>query len=383
MWLPRLPWLVWLLALAALDVQAQYDPAQARPAMQQIFASLRTVLPLAVQDGALADPANDEAVRRALAALVKETELLDDHGKGFDAGARFVARSLASDAHQAKRHFDRAEHEASEFFLLQMAEACVACHSRLPSAKDSPIAAGFFDTAELAELPVAERARLQIATRRFDAALDSLETALRSPEIPPVELLDPLVDYLTVCVRVKRDFARPIPTLVQFAGRSDLWLQLRDDARAWIEYLPELGAREPAKDELQEARELIHRGRNLIVYPSDRRALIHYLVASSMLHRIVATRRDASPEVAEAYYLLGAVESRIGRGFWISPAGFYLEMAVRLAPESETGRRAFALLEEELYANYSGSGGENLPSDERAKLEELKRLVRAGEPGGT
>ena len=97
----------------------------------------------------------------------------------------------------------------------------------------------------------------------------------------------------------------------------------------------------------------------------------------------MATRRDASPEGAEAYYLLGAVESRIGRGFWISPAGFYLEMAVRLAPESETGRRAFALLEEELYANYSGSGGENLPSDERAKLEELKRLVRAGEPGGT
>jgi hypothetical protein len=81
--------------------------------------------------------------------------------------------------------------------------------------------------------------------------------------------------------------------------------------------------------------------------------------------------------VAEAYYLLGAVETRIGQSFWESPADFYLEMAIRMAPGSDSGRKAYAMLEEETVLGFTGSGGEHLPDEERARLDELHALVDA------
>ena len=126
------------------------------------------------------------------------------------------------------------------------------------------------------------------------------------------------------------------------------------------------------------ARALIERGRDEGAYPSDRRGLVEFLAASRILNRVVAVRRSASPELAEAYYLLGVVEARIGQDFWSSPADFYLELAVRMAPTTESGRRAYALLEEEILLGFTGSGGEHLPDEERARLDDLKALVEGG-----
>jgi len=366
-------------ALAAVSLAAfayaQYDPAQTRPAMQRIFGDLKQVLPLAVDEAAFADPKNRDKIREALRALARDASALDDHTRGFDPGARYIARSLSRDVRQALRRFDQGSYAAAEYSVLEVTSTCVTCHSRLPSLKDSEVSKGFVDQAELAALPVLDRAQIQAATRRFDDAMTSYEAALASPAIEPQELMRPLIDYLTLCVRVKGDVKRPVAALEKFAARKDVWTQLRDDVQQWVRDLQALTPAQLDSDDVATAKALIDRGRTEGSYSADRRGLIEYLAASRILNRVVAVRRDPGPDVAEAYYLLGAVETRIGQSFWESPADFYLEMAIRMAPGSESGRRAYALLEEETVLGFTGSGGEHLPDEERARLEELRGLV--------
>ena len=50
--------------------------------------------------------------------------------------------------------------------------------------------------------------------------------------------------------------------------------------------------------------------------------------------------------ITEACYLLGVIESRIGRSFWLSQTEFYLEQAILLAPDRAFANDAYELLEE-------------------------------------
>jgi hypothetical protein len=368
-----------LLSLAP-HARAQHERGPTQQAMRVIFSQLQIALPLAVDTQAFRDPKQAPRIREALQKLADAAHGLDEHGEGFDPGGLFLARSLERDARRALDHFRDGKYDSAEFFIGQLSESCIGCHSRLPSPGDAPLARGFAARADVTHLDPLERARLDVATRQFGDAASTLEAVLASPDIPPFEMLGPVTDYLTICVRVLEEPERPVPVLQRFARREDLWAALRGDVDAWIRYLPELSKREMAGDPVEQAEKLIAEGRHLILFPSDRRALVHYLFASKRLHGYVAKNREPSPTLARAYYLLGLAESRIGPNFWISQAEFYLETAVRMAPGSEVGRDAYALLEEETLAGYTGSGGLQLPEDVDAHLRELRELIRAGKP---
>ena len=365
-----------VLLFPPLQAWAQHDSDETRVTMQRIFQNLRVVLPLSAERERFADPARRQEILQALRAMADAADSLDSHTQGFDPGRRYIGRSLALDVRRTLRYFDWKDYGRAEFFVQQTADACVSCHSRIESATDSPLAAGFFREEEIAELDLSARAKLQIATRRFDDALATFEQIFESPASVPAELLEPWTQYLAVCIRVKRDLKRPIPALTAFAKRKDLWKQLRGDVETWTETLKSLSQSEVRVD-VASAHDLIEQGRSVAEYPGDRRALVHYLMASRSLNDLVAERSEPGPEQAQAYYLLGITETRIEADFWRSPADFYLEQAVRLHPHSEVAGRAYAFLEEETVLGYTGSGGTHLPRDIRARLEELRRLAEA------
>lgn len=353
------------------------DPEATRAAMRRIFESIRLLLPLSVTDPDFRDPARQPQIRAALEELAKNASLLGVHAEDSDPDFRFLGDSLERDARQTLRMYDDGRYQSAEFYLLQLTEYCIACHTKLPSPGDSPLAQHFVDKTALSRLPPVEKARLEMATRRFDEALATFEALLSSPSVHPAELLGPLADYLTVSVRVKGDLERPVPVLRKLARRPDLWTALRSDVERWVETLQEIGGEALASD-LDSARRLIEKAYGEIRFPTDRRALVYWVAASSVLHRYVEVRaRTPDPALGEAYYLLGLTESRIGRNYWVSQAPFYLEMAIRAAPAEAAARSAFSLLEEETILGYTGSGGTHLPDDVRERLEELRRLVES------
>jgi tetratricopeptide (TPR) repeat protein len=368
-----------LVTVGELGAQPQAPtPEEIRTTMRQIFESVRILLPLSVSDVTYADPSNRDRIHPALQSLAAHADVLASHGRRKDAGFAYLGHHLATDAGTIRDSYDSGDYEQSQFLLRQLTEYCVTCHSRLPSPSDSPVSDQFVDQGALVALSLEERATLLIATRRFDEALSTLERLFASTSVHAANLLSPLTDYLVVSIRVRGDLARPLKTLETFSKRPDLWRNLRLDVEQWIADLRALGGDALAGADLATAKRLIEEAKGMINFPGDRSALVHYVVASSILHRYAeAHTREKSRDLAEAYYYLGLVESRIGRDYWISQSGMFLESSIRLAPDEPFAEKAYALLEEEIILGYSGSGGIHLPPDLEQSLDELQKLIDA------
>ena len=357
---------------------AEAERESTRATMRKIFESIRVLLPLSASADKFAAPENRATIEASLTALADNAGAIATHTRSDDPARRYLGGSLEQDAREALDRYRAAHYEGAAFQIQQATENCVACHTKLRSPGDSPAAKHFIDSSSLAGLPLAERARLQVATRQFDDASTSYEKLLASPKIPPTELLTPLIQYLTLEVRVQGDFDRPAKTLTRFAKRPDLWRHLRVDVEQWIRALRELAPLGTGEPELATARDLIERARGIAKVPADYGPLVHYLVASSVLQRFLATPTPPSDrDAAEAYYLLGLAETHIGDTYWVSQADVYLESAIRLAPKEPFAEDAYLVLEEETVAMYTGSQGEQLPESVAKHLETLRALVDA------
>ncbi len=364
-----------LLAAPALRA-AEPDPAQTRRIMGQVFAALQRVLPLSLDEERFADPARRTEIQKALHTLARNSGTLAAHGeRGGDRGFAFLASSLARDANDIERRYAAGHYRESRFLLQELTETCVACHARLPDERDADLSARFMKEAEIAELPLPERAQLAMATRQFDEALAAQETMFASPDfdVSSIDLLGYLNDYLEVCVRVKGDFDRPARVLEVFAQRPDVRSGLREDVGYWVADLHELGARAPIEG-LEAGRALVEEAEARSPH-GEQSSLVRYYTASGTLNRFVAGLPAGDPRAAEAYYWLGVIESRVGRSFWVSQTEPYLEAAIRAAPGDPIAERSYTLLEDFVVSGYSGSSGEHVPDDVKAWLEELAALI--------
>ncbi len=357
--------------------EAAPQDAEPRATMDRIFEALTELLPLSLRETGFEQAQNREAILASLQVLVDAADRLEEHAKGRDPAFAFLGRLLAADVQDIQRRYLREHYQEARYLLHQLTNTCVACHSRLPEARKQSLGERLTKRVEVNALDPDQRARLQIATRQFDAALVTYEKLFADPSVPPVsmDLGGYFVEYLTVSIRVKRDLKRPVPELKKLARRSDLPLYLRRNVTRWTETLVELQAESAEAPTLERARALVQKARDLSEFSWDRAGLIYDLVASSVLHRVIDTAAYASSVRSEAFYLLGVTEWRTRRSYWVSEAEFYLETAIRTAPQSPFAQRAYALLEEYTVLGYSGSEGVNIPPDVQAKLDELRGML--------
>lgn len=368
-----------LLAAPAGRADERGDAEATRARMDGIFESIRVLLPLSLDEGALRDPQRRAEIQAALDALAADGAALADHGRGRDAGFGFLSRSLARDTRDIRDRFAAGRPAEARFLLLQLTDDCVACHSRLPSSEKFPDGAAFVSREQIASLPLEQRAVLELATRQFDRALASYERLFAAPDRDPssFDLEGHLDDYLELCLRVEDDPARALRSFETLRTRGDLSESLRNNLDSWIAALRRMEADPPQGPPLEMAAGLIALGESHSRFPADRRALVEYVAASGILHRSVASREPTDPELGRAYYLLGVVESRTGRSLWLSQAEHYLEASIRLGPDQPWAPDAYALLEEFVAAGYSGSSGEHVPADVQQRLDELRGLIEA------
>jgi hypothetical protein len=368
----------------AIGTPAEDEEAKrrTRETMQRMYAAVRGMLPLSMDEARFRDPANRARVLLSLQTLSENASALVEHSRTEEAGFGFVGRSLVLGTREIRDLYERGAFEETRFLLHEITENCIACHAKLPSpTPDTPLSRDFVDQESFSGLSRLQRAQLLFATRQFDAALETWEETFASPEENPATMLGPLTDYLVVCLRVKGNFERPGPVLRGFTGRPDLWRHLRSDVEFWIASIPRLASRgEPPT--LEAARTLLAEAKGVILFPADRRALVHYVVASGILNRYVESHADDGRDVGEAYYLLGVVESRIGRAYWLGQAGFYLETSIRLAPGEPFAEQAYGLLEEEIVLEYTYNYGVHIPEEVAERLAELRNLIdgRAATP---
>jgi hypothetical protein len=366
-----------LAALAAGLAGAAVKEPEVREAMHVLFAEIRVVLPLSLDDETFADPANRERISRALEGLRAQSLALAEHGRSRDAGFEHQSVSLAEHAGSIARSYERGATRAARYLLHRSLEDCVACHSRLPTAHEFPLGKLLLEDANVGALSARERARIQVVARQFEDALASFESLFAQPDAFDAHLIshEDLLSYLKICLTIENDEERALAALARLRERSDVSPRLAQDLETWIATIERLRSDPLQAEPLQRARVLLRAGEAEGLAPASRAALIYEIEAWHELQRFVSGRPTPSADVAEAYYLLGVVEARMLSPFGSSTASPYLEAAVRAAPKGPFGREAYELLEELTTLDYTGSGGTRIPSDVRENLDALERSL--------
>jgi hypothetical protein len=331
---------------------------QLQTTMQAFFQALASVFPWSLDAQQFQAPAQRQRIQEGLSLLAQHAEQLDRHGQEVPQSFGFLRRSLA------------------RFLLKGLTENCFACHSRLPNLQPFALGQRFLAATNVASLPIPQRLKLEVATRQFATALTTCEALLRAPDIAAADiwLMGVFEDYLKIIIRVRNDFPRAITVLSQFLERPDVPAVLRDQLQSWVKALTELQSHAPLDDALAQARTLIEAGQRRNRFPADHQGFVHFVVASSLLHRWLATSPAQTSTLAEAYYLLGITETYIARTSWISEAPFFLETAIRLDPASAIATRAYDVLNMYILTEYTGSLGTRVPSEVQEHLEALRRL---------
>jgi hypothetical protein len=370
-----------LLGSAGL-AHAQGEPKQAtRARMTELVEALRVALPLSLDPEAFAAEANRARLEAALRRLRDGASALADHGGASDVGFSHLSSTLARDAMDIHHRFVTGRVDEARFLLGELSNDCVACHARLPYGRDSEIGRSLWNAVDAASLPLDQRVRLQVATRQFGPALESYESLLAGNAVSPTELDlgGYLSDYLAVAIRVRGDLPRARRHLDAWRRRPDLPAYLQDLAGVWVDALGALDAPTPKGAEVARAKQVLEQARTVRRFPADRAGLVHDLVASGLLHRRVTELGKPTPESAEAYYLLGVTELRIGSSAWLTEPESYLEAAIRAAPGQPAARQAYVVLEESTLLGYTGSGSAGeLPPEVTRWLAELRRLALGG-----
>jgi hypothetical protein len=367
-------------ALAAEPKPPANDATRAR--MSELVEALRVALPLSLDPEAFAAEANRARLEVALRRLRDGATLLSDHARGKDVGFSHLSSTLARDAADVQHRFQLGRYDEARFLLGELADDCVACHARLPYGGNSEIGRSLWNAVDASQLPLDQRVRLLVATRQFDPALQSYESLLGNTKgalaLAPaqLDLGGYLSDYLAIAIRVRRDLPRARRHLDAWRRREALPAYLDELTRIWVDALGTLDVPTAPGEELARAKAVLEEARKVRRFPADRAGLVHDLVASGLLHRRVSADGAPTSDSAEAYYLLGVTELRIGSSYWLTEPEAYLEAAIRAAPKSASARQAYVVLEESTLTGYTGSGGEGeLPPEVRSWLVELRRIA--------
>jgi tetratricopeptide (TPR) repeat protein len=342
--------------------------------MAGIVSALVVALPYAQDQGSFASPAARSEIRAALGDLARNASALELHGGDETPGFRFFSRRLAEDAAEISKRFRAGSIDESRFLLNELVNDCAGCHVRLPDPREHGIGVPLSE--RMAAARPETRAKLLVATRQFDAALDTYEALFASKDrsASSLDFEGDIEDALVIAIRVRSDFDRADRALETLAKRGDAPSYLAELLTSWREALVELRPYQDASTLIQ-AREVLEKGAVRRRYPADRSALVHDLVASALLHRALARGLGSPDETAEASFLLGLAELRNDPTRGLPQAEFYLESAIRSSPGGPFAREAYALLEEQTLLGWSGSGGADVPPDVLAWLRELRTLA--------
>jgi hypothetical protein len=102
---------------------------------------------------------------------------------------------------------------------------------------------------------------------------------------------------------------------------------------------------------------------------------ITLLVGSGVLSKYLndSPKTKLAPEIL---YWLSIAERRLSNTFFFSLSDLYLKDCVKLYPKSSYAKKCFNEYAENIEFGYSGSGGTDIPVEEKQELERLKRFLK-------
>ena len=117
------------LGLAAADAD---EASRLRETMHQVFEAIAKLLPVSLDDARFRSPAEKPKIEAWLKTLAAAAGDVEQHTGARDPGFGQISRSLSRDVAEIRQRYALGRYAEAQFYVSQLTENCVACHSRLP-----------------------------------------------------------------------------------------------------------------------------------------------------------------------------------------------------------------------------------------------------------
>jgi hypothetical protein len=346
-----LPALALLGLLTAGSAPAQQPTGSEMSATMQDLAGAMTTL-LEASTAPMTEADADTGA--ALEILREHASMLTQHLDRDDAA--FISAALEKQTLILRRNARMGDREAFAAALDRGVGTCVACHLRTSRPAATRFARTLVPPEVEQRLPPRRKARIQMATRRYEEARATLESALAGAGDEDRQML--LHAYLDVLLRGLSSPSRALAFL------QSLPEPVGPEVVAWRESLQHWQAREGAEPQLELAWERLDRARGL-----GGAGRVDAAMAVNVAQRWLETGTGSAEDSALAHLVLGSGEHALWTEAWLPMPELYLEQAILLAPGSDTARVAYRELERALARRFAG---EPLPEEVATHLQGLK-----------
>ena len=347
-----------------------------RPHMQTIYSSLVQITSVLLRDNSQMKLKEKEAAELHFKTIADHSLAILAIAEKSDTGHRVLAKELSRNANAAYTQFKQAHYPQARFFLADVINSCFGCHTSRDSKSDSQFVGNFNKDIKWENFEPLARARFLALSRQFDKAMQEYESLFKNATLSQDELvnMDPLVEYMVIALRVKNEPDSVLKTLQSIKGENYPEI-FKKDISAWSTSLSSIKKEKMKGNLLDEAKNQLELAKKAMEYPQDRSGLVRYIVASRLLQTYIQDQGLDAKSKADAYYHLGLSELIIGASLLSDESLGFFEQAIKLSPKSEISKKAFAQYEDIVRFGYSGSGGVNIPNDEKAKIAELRKLA--------
>ena len=295
---------------------------------------------------------------------------------GDDPIIKFSARNLNKDLVRAQKVFEEGNKEYARGVIKGALNHCFRCHTRNqfgPEYMQWNMNIGAFN------IPPTSKVQLYIATRQYQKAKKEVEGFLNQKfgvYNNSFEQEKALKQYLALSVRVEKKPAETARKLQLILKNDKTPTYLKESLKSWIRSLW-IWSKEsnPQEVSLKKANQLIRKAIKIREFQSLDTANVEYLRATSVLHDMIAKTKDKKTR-AQIFSLLGDSYDVLSEGgFWEIPELYY-EACVREWPrKGSLSKKCFIGYERSIILGYSGSMGILVPSVEKEKLLELKKMA--------
>jgi len=349
--------------------------------MQALYKTLADLLTDITSDQRFNNPLNKSRIQNEadqLSGLAHDLTKKRMISVDSDPTIQIVAGLLRRETKRAAVELKRGSREYARGILRSVPNYCIACHTR--NASGPQFAELSLEPSEKS-LTSLDRGEFFAASRQFDRAQNEFRKVINDAKGAEANIWNwerAVQHSLAIAVRVKKDPVQAGEIVQTIQGTPSAPSFMREDAKTWktsiTDWKEEL-PRQPLTEEglYAEATRLMAKAREIQKYPMDRTADILYLRASAVVHDLLQ-KAPEGVHSADALLLAGLSYEVLSPLKTEDLHEIYYEACIRKAPHSPTADLCYRRYEMDIFLEYTGSGGTDVPEDVRTRLLELLSL---------
>lgn len=354
--------------------------------MRELYSTLSELLTDVSSDRRFNDPSNYsgiEAKAKKLATLSHDLTEKKMIAPDADPTLQMLSGLFSREANRAYEELKKGHRPYARNLLQSISGYCIACHTRNqtgPNFKELPLEPGSAVSDHF------ERGTFYMASRQFDRAQEELSKVIEDHKFAtsrPLAWERSIQHYLNIAVRIKQSPSQALEIVNKVIDTQEAPYFLKQTALQWKssiqEWQNEPKKTLPSEEGLySEATRLAAKGHELQKYPMDRSGDIYYLRASAVVHDLLKLAPNGN-RAAEALLLAGVSYEVLSPLRLDDLHEIYYGACVEKAPHTPVAQLCYQRYQQSVYAGYTGSGGENIPSEVKSHLLKIEELARPKE----